>query len=244
MNLALFDLDGTLTQTNRVDGTCFVRALADALGISGVETDWTRYTHSTDSGLAWEICRESHGCEPEAAELDRFKARFLELLAEEAERDPEAFAPTPGAATALGRLRAEPGWAVAVATGCYRGSALLKLKRAGLDLDGVPFACADDLLTREEILTAARDAATARWSPDGFARVVYVGDGLWDVRACARLGLPFIGIGSGARETALRAAGASHVLPDLADYSRLLRGLAEAAVPSPDPNLDHAHVLN
>jgi phosphoglycolate phosphatase-like HAD superfamily hydrolase len=41
-------------------------------------------------------------------------------------------------------------------------------------------------------------AATAQRRPaDGFERVVYVGDGLWDVRACVRLGLPFVGIGAG-----------------------------------------------
>jgi phosphoglycolate phosphatase-like HAD superfamily hydrolase len=214
-----------------VDGECFVHALAETLEITGVETDWTRYTHSTDSGLAWEICRGCLGHDPEAAKLARFKARFLELLKEAAESDPGAFLPSPGAVEALGRLRAEPGWAVAIATGCYRQSALLKLERAGLDLAAIPLAGSDDLLTREEILEAAWEAAAARQGTGGFERVVYVGDGLWDVRACARIGLPFLGIGSGARAEALREAGASPVLPGLADYGRLLRGLAEATVP-------------
>jgi phosphoglycolate phosphatase-like HAD superfamily hydrolase len=231
MNLAIFDIDGTLTQTSQVDGECFVRALAETLGISGVETDWTRYTHSTDSGLACEICRGCLGRDPGKADLARFKARFLELLAEAAERTPGAFLPNPGAVEALERLRVEPGWAVAIATGCYRQSALLKLQRAGLDSAEVPLAGSDDLLAREEILEAAREAAAARQGTGGFERVVYVGDGLWDSRACARIGLPFVGIGSGARAEALRRAGASPVLPGLADYGRLLRGLAEATVP-------------
>jgi len=52
MNLVLFDVDGTLTLTNEVDNRCYLCALGEALGGAGFDTDWTKYPHVTDSGIA------------------------------------------------------------------------------------------------------------------------------------------------------------------------------------------------
>jgi len=40
MNLAIFDIDGTLTETNAVDEICFVQAFADAHAITEINTNW------------------------------------------------------------------------------------------------------------------------------------------------------------------------------------------------------------
>jgi phosphoglycolate phosphatase-like HAD superfamily hydrolase len=244
MNLAIFDVDGTLTQTNEVDGACFERALEGALGLSGFPTDWSLYEHVTDSGIAEEAFRLCRGRGLTPSEMEAARRLFLELLAAEWKREPAAFAATPGAATALCRLATETAWRVAVATGCWRESAVLKLRLAGFPLEGelagLPLASADDRVPRVEIMEHALAlAAGAHRPPAGrpgeppFARVVYLGDALWDVRACAALGLPFVGVGREERAERLREAGASHVLPDFTDYGRLRQYLEEAAVPAP-----------
>jgi phosphoglycolate phosphatase-like HAD superfamily hydrolase len=244
MNLALFDVDGTLTQTSAVDGACFGRALEEALGLSGFPTDWTRYEHATDSGIADEAFRLCRGRGIDLAATDRARRHFLALLAAEAERDPALFAETPGAASALSRLAAEPGWRVAVATGCWRESALLKLRLAGFPLEGelagLPLAAAEDHVARTGIMERALARAAEAHRPGTgssgeapFGRIVYLGDALWDVRACAALGLPFVGVGQGERAERLRQAGTSHVLPDFTDYGRLRQSLEEATVPAP-----------
>jgi len=51
MNLAVFDLDGTLTTTFAVDVQCFVQAFRIALNIERLNTNWTEYHDVTDSGL-------------------------------------------------------------------------------------------------------------------------------------------------------------------------------------------------
>jgi phosphoglycolate phosphatase-like HAD superfamily hydrolase len=66
----------------------------------------------------------------------------------------------------------------------------------------------DPFLSRADIIRAA--VAEAGGSLD---EAVYIGDGLWDLRACERLGIPFIGVGH--RKERLRKAGAMHVLDDL-----------------------------
>jgi hypothetical protein len=42
---------------------------------------------------------------------------------------------------------------------------------------------------------------------------MYIGDGLWDLRTCQKLGIPFIGVGR--RKEKLESAGAAYTLPDL-----------------------------
>ncbi len=50
-----------------------------------------------------------------------------------------------------------------------------------------------------------------------FVSTVYVGDGIWDARACHALGIPFIGIGSGERAARLSSEGAVRVFQDYSD---------------------------
>ena len=70
-----------------------------------------------------------------------------------------------------------------------------------------------------------------RYGVDGFTRTVSVGDAVWDVRAAARLGLAFVGIGAGEPAARLRADGVSHVVPDFVDTERFFAALEEATVP-------------
>lgn len=231
MNLAIFDVDGTLTETDRVDEVCFVQALADAHAITGVSTDWAAYPHTTDSAITRHIFRERFKRAPEEAELLKFQIRFVQLLNEHRAGDPALFAEIEGAPVMLRSLNQEPEWRVAIASGSWRASAALKLKVAGIGVDDYPAAFADDGFSREEILQSALLKARARYRQDHFTRVVSVGDGVWDVRTARNLKFPFIGIGSGDREEKLRRAGATHVLKDFADYGQLFRCLAEAEVP-------------
>jgi beta-phosphoglucomutase-like phosphatase (HAD superfamily) len=100
MNLAVFDIDGTLTESVAVDEACFVQAFHDVLGIGSINTNWLEYPFQTDSGLALEICRSHLGRDPDGAEISRLQSRFAELLAGQPIRD------VPGAAALLHRLGA------------------------------------------------------------------------------------------------------------------------------------------
>lgn len=231
MNLAIFDIDGTLTRTDHVDGICFVQALADAYAIIEVSTDWARYPHTTDSAITSHIFQKRFDRAPVEAELLKFKSHFVRLLEEYRTKDSSLFEEIMGASLMLRRLNQQPGWRVAIASGGWRVSATLKLKTAGIEVNDYPSAFADDGHSREEILCAAVTKAQTLYQQNNFARVVSVGDGLWDVCTAQNLKFPFLGIGSGEREEKLRQAGATHVIQDYCDYSRLLDCLVEADVP-------------
>lgn len=231
MKLAVFDVDGTLTNTNSVDDECFVGSLADVHGVRGISTDWAEYPHTTDSGITLHIFQERFGRAPLADELTRLKDRFVEMLDERYQSHPALFGEIPGAALALDRLERESEWAIGVATGCWRASALLKLKVAGIEIDGIPAAFAEDGLSREEILQSAVARALKQHRQSGFEKIVSIGDGLWDVRAAARLRMAFLGVGDEEDEARLRPAGATHVIKDFTDFDNLLRHLETAEIP-------------
>ena len=231
MKLAIFDIDGTLTNTNSVDDECFVQALADVNKVLGINTNWAEYPHTTDSGITQHIFQERFARAPQADELTRLTDHFVALLNERYQMHSELFAEVSGAALALRRLKLESEWAVGIATGCWRASALLKLKVAGIELDGIPAAFAEDGLSREEILQSVMSRALKHHGQSAFEKTVSIGDGLWDVRAAARLKMAFLGIGDDEDEARLRRAGATHVIKDFSDYDDFLGNLETAEIP-------------
>ena len=232
MKLALFDIDGTLTNTNGVDNECFVKALTEAHAFTEIDTDWAAYPHTTDSGITLHIFQEKLGRNPEEAELAKFQCCFVNMLKEQYKSNSSSFAEIAGAAIALNQLQRESDWAVAIATGCWRESALLKLRAAKIDIDGIPAAYAEDGLSREEILQVAVSQALEQSRLSSFEKIVSIGDGLWDVRTARRLDFTFIGVGCGESAAMLHQAGAKHVIEDFADYGQFVRFLNEAEVPA------------
>jgi len=233
MKLAIFDIDGTLTKTVGVDEECFVRAFADTHAITGINTNWAEYDYVTDSGITLQIFEEQFGRAPDEAELLGLKDCFVGLLREQYQINARLFAEIPGAAAMLARLEQESAWAVAIATGCWRASACLKLEAAGIKFDGLPAAFAEDGPSRERIVQAAVVKAAAAYQSHEFEKVVSIGDGLWDARTARQLGFAFLGVGSEERAEMLRRAGACRVIEDFRDFSRFFEHLDEARIPAP-----------
>ena len=232
MKLAIFDIDGTLTNTNSVDDECFVKAFSQVLGITDIDTDWAAYPHTTDSGITLHLFQAKFGRHPEQTELDKVKTDFVNMLAAQYQADVSSFAEVAGASLAISMLQRDSDWAVAIATGCWRESALLKLNAAKIDTEGIPAAYAEDGLSREEILQAAVAQSLEQYRVNCFEKIVSIGDGLWDVRTAGRLNFAFLGVGSGESAMKLQLAGAKHVIADFSDYQQLVRFLLEAETPN------------
>jgi phosphoglycolate phosphatase-like HAD superfamily hydrolase len=230
MNLAIFDIDGTLTESVAVDEVCFIRAFRDVLGIERINTNWLDYHFQTDSGLALEICRNHLARDPGDAEISLLRSRFIQLLCAAVEETGQHMREIPGAAALLHRLEAHPDWHVAIATGAWKVSAHFKLASAGLPVEGIPWASADDAYDRVEILRTAMQRAEQHYGPGAFEKVVYVGDGVWDVRAAKVLGIGFLGLAAGNKAGRLLEEGASCVLPDFSNPVRVSECLETAAL--------------
>jgi phosphoglycolate phosphatase-like HAD superfamily hydrolase len=222
MRLVIFDIDGTLMDTMNVDALCFVRAFADVCGFRDIDTDWSRYRHATDAGIFDEIFESRVGRLPTAEEISRFHQHFMSLLAEASRERP--FTAVPGAAQLLSLLGDSGAYKVSLATGCWSDSARLKMASAGMSYDAYPSASCDDALERDSIIKLSMRRAISQF---GGHRVssVYVGDGVWDARACRNVGIPFIGIGAGGRAEKLAAEGAVLVFRDFSDSDLFLDSL-------------------
>ena len=212
LRLIVFDIDGTLTRTTGIDTSCYVRALSDYLGTK-IDDDWSSYRNVTDSGIAAELFDQHHR---PRRDLGAVQARFAALLMQSLTDDPDCCREVHGASNFLRQLRAMENVRIGVATGGWARTAHMKLRHAGIDVQGMAFASADDSKSRTRIMETCRQRAASLAGADGFAAVTYIGDGIWDAVAAAELGWHFIGIASGVDADRLRAAGAKYVFRDFA----------------------------
>lgn len=227
MTLVMFDVDGTLTHSNELDTRCFVQAIKEVFGFTGIDEDWSRYTHTSDAGILEELFQRRLGRGPSSAELTRYRPHFLQLLATGLQRTP--MSEVAGAAGILNVLAAHPDYAVSLASGAWRDSARAKMLSAGLPFDEFPGAFSEDAPARIDIMLASRAHAAKRHRQAGFAHWVYFGDAVWDARACGELGVPLIGIGDGEQAEKLRQAGAFAVFADYSAPEAIMAAVERAA---------------
>lgn len=91
-------------------------------------------------------------------------------------------------------------------------------------------ATSDDAFDRDEVIQVAADRAKEHYGQREWTSIVYVGDGIWDLRAAKNLGCGFIGIASGNKADVLMRAGAKHVLPDFAEMASFLKAIEAANI--------------
>lgn len=174
--LVMFDVDGTLTESFDLDSATYLDALRETFGFNDVSDDWASYRNVTDAGILAEVFEARLGRLPTSDETRRMKIRFAALLVARIDAA-GSVRPVAGAAALLARLSETPDeYAVAYASGGWGVTARLKLRSAGLPVEGIPGAFADDDVSREGICRAAHRRAEAQHRCE-LRTVVYVGDG-------------------------------------------------------------------
>jgi phosphoglycolate phosphatase-like HAD superfamily hydrolase len=195
MNLILLDIDGTLTQSYDYDQEIIGRAIGDVLGVPPVDADLNGYVDKTSLGVTMEAFQRVSGMNPKQTEIDQVKLNVLRHLEEMYQKAPQAFNEVRGASIFLERLRNINRGRMAIATGCWHNEALFKLQASGLNVDGIPMATSDDDQNRQRIMEIAVRQSLKYYGSGIIDRVVYVGDGRWDLETSRTLGYKFIGIG-------------------------------------------------
>lgn len=206
--LIIFDIDGTLCDTHAVDASCYAEAIEHVTGRSLSTVDWSSYPEATNAAIAQDFLREGGEQEIEIRER-QIRDEFVRRLEEKRRINPELFRPIDGALEIITDLRRK-NYNIAIATGCWKESAHAKLRLAGFNVNGIPFASSSDTRCRADIIALAAARAGCAVSDS-----IYVGDGVWDVKAARELGMRFIGIGR--KHELLRQNGVRRVLASFRD---------------------------
>ncbi len=199
----IFDLDGTLVDSEALAAPACVEALAEFGFTLDAATFAARFTGCTDTAIIAQLCREQDRAVDQAAALARIEAHTLERLAGDVGAMPGAHA--------LVRRLAVP---KAVASNSAPARIRLCLERTGLRAAFAPH------------LYSAADVAQGKPAPDLFLHTarrlgvdptgcVVVEDSVPGVRAAKAAGMTAIGVGPAAAHPALRAAGADACVADL-----------------------------
>lgn len=192
-NLLVFDIDGTLLDSENVHQTGFVNAL-HAIGVASVDTDWESYTHLTDSFIAKANYEKNTDYIFSSEILIQLEAEFLNQIID------CKVTQIKGANTFLQTILKETSYAICFATGSMLQPAILKLDRAEIVYNQAVLEASNNYFTREEIVQASIAKAKTHFNVNDFKRIISIGDGVWDVKTAQNLGIEFIGIGTENRE--------------------------------------------
>ncbi len=189
MNLLILDIDGTMTQSESHHLGAFEDAMR-SVGIQEINTNWEKYTHITDTHVFKENYIAQFGVEP-----DEMTFELLEEIMTSNIQEFVAPVELPGARQVVEMLKAHPNFHFAYATGSLYTPAKYKLEETNIYFKEELLMGCNGYESREEIVTAAIDAAKAKYGVSEFDNILSVGDGVWDLKTARNLGLAFLGMG-------------------------------------------------
>ena len=215
MKFAIFDIDGTLTDTTSVDDKSYFQAFAKTFDKDISSTDWDKITHVTDWGIAEELIDLHLNRRAESSDYDNLKKDLLYFLKLERDNDINQFQSITGSNSFVNELMASSDFEIGIATGAWKESARIKLEASIIDIDSVCSATSSDCKSRVDILKKViQDMSTELGhAPE---HIVYFGDGTWDYHTCRELDIDFIGIDFHQNQK-LKSLGAPYVFQDFQD---------------------------
>jgi phosphoglycolate phosphatase-like HAD superfamily hydrolase len=181
--LVIFDIDGTVLDSAPIHHG-IIAAVLGAAGLDVTRKPWDAYRNYTDRGVIDELSQEIRGRPVSLEELAAFDAAYRDAFAARHAATPVV--EIAGARRLLDDLTALPSVHVAFATGSLPAVARSKLALLDIDPDTAILATSGDGITREAIVETA--IALDR---------VILGDGKWDERTAANLGIPFVAVETG-----------------------------------------------
>ncbi|MGA7993224.1 MAG: HAD family hydrolase, partial [Thermoanaerobaculia bacterium] len=222
--LVLFDIDGTLLSGGRAARDAFAGALLEVFGTCG-DVEGFAFEGKLDPVIVRDLLVGAGV--PEETVLRR-RADALALYVDRLEAALAVQRPTlkPGVAAVLDGVSRDGAAVPALLTGNIERGARIKLSAVGL-WDRFAFgAFGDEAPRREELgFVALEKARRLRFSFSGGDCVV-VGDAPQDVACALAIGARIVAVATGKTPaSALAAAGAQVVLPDLSDTAHALEAI-------------------
>ncbi len=218
MKLIIFDVDGTLLNSNAVDSTAFAETFEKLFGFPIRGIDWHQYPHVTDTSILDEVFKENLDRSPTKKEVELMKEAFVDRLKFLRSESPDKFFQIPGVQSLMETLKHRSDFAIGIGTGGWKAPAMVKLKHLNIHEGYTAMAFADGHYSRNAIVQDALDQA--HQNGQSYEKIVYVGDGTWDHATCQAMGIPFIGLRHRGDFDVLSNLGTKHILRNFEDQER------------------------
>ena len=193
MTAIIFDIDGTLTNTTKVDDKCFIQAFQHIFGIDISNQNWSDLQNVTDWGITEEIVFKEMNRIPTDSEYKKMILEFVRLLTNELKNNKMQFKEIEGALNFIQSLKQSQNFSIGIATGGWEKTAILKLKSIGIDYTEFAFSNSNQFMKRGTILVDTIQQLRKKLDKK-IERTIFFGDGIWDFLTCKELGIEFIGI--------------------------------------------------
>ncbi len=189
--LAIFDIDGTLTDSVKIHQSAFVNALNN-FGLFDFDTNWSSYKHHTDSYIFKTIFEAQFKKPLTDKDLERFEDLLYELISEAIIQNP--LKEIEGAKKILSALKYNSDFDIVFATGSLFNPAKFKLEQVGISLPERLIISANQIFSRDELVLKAIETAKIFYSNNTYEQIISFGDGLWDYETSKNINIDFIGI--------------------------------------------------
>ena len=215
--ILLFDIDGTLTDTQGAGSRALKRTFAEALGLEGA-LDGVSIAGRSDSWIvAAGLRARGRDAPPEA--ISRFRDAYVGRL--EQELDAGEVRLLPGVIALLDALDRRGDAILGLGTGNFRAAGRAKLERVGIAHRFRDGGFGDDAPDRAELLRAGRDRLQAL---GGSGETVVIGDTRHDIEAARAIGARVVAVRTGYAEPG-DLDGADAVFDDLSDADAVVAAL-------------------
>lgn len=228
--LIIFDIDGTLLYSNKIDSQCFADTYEKVYQSKFPTIDWSKYPHVTDDTIFKTVIQNHFQREATPEEMLHFQNEFVASIQLKRKEQPEEFKEVPNARKIIEHLLNNDVYEVGIATGGWRQPAMVKLNHIGIPTSDLFMSFADGNPTREDIIRGVFQQTDAKKM--FFEKIVYVGDAIWDVRTTRNMNLPFIGVRRAGDEHFLKQFGAKTVIKNYKDIDLFMASIEQSTIPN------------
>lgn len=223
MKYIIFDIDGTLTNTTKIDDICYMNAFEKIFAASIRDVEWNQLNNVTDWGITEELVANRLNRKVNLKEITEFKNSFLQNLTDAYGQDKSNFKEIEGASKFYTSLLNKNQYKVGIATGGWEETANFKLNIIGIDPSNVCYANSNHFISREEIVADVINQLNSD-SDNQPNEIIYFGDGEWDYKTCKKLNIRFIGIDN-QNNGKLSDQGALEVYPNFSEPEVIMNSI-------------------
>lgn len=227
--LIIFDIDGTLLYSNKIDSQCFAQTYEKVYQAKFPTIDWSKYPHVTDDTIFKTVIRNHFQREATLEEMNHFQNEFVALIQQKRKEKPQEFKEVPNSRKIVEHLLENDVYEVGIATGGWQRPAMVKLNHIGIPTNKLHMSFADGNPTREDIIKGVFQQTDAKKM--SFEKVVYVGDAVWDVTTTRNMNLPFIGVRRQGDFDVLKKIGAQTIISNYQDIDLFMSAIESSETP-------------